>query len=128
MSRSAIFAITPLDGKCKNLQMPLTSLLHISQPSYLRKLTYIKLLAKRDHQITSVSLFRQSRPSSNSPIALSETLFASLELSFHQSQVFLSTNSYTLLSHTSSIQHIVSFTQSVPLPSQTHLFSLSYYP
>ena len=41
---------------------------------------------------------------------------ASLELSSQQSQVFLSTNSYTILSNTSSIQHTVSFTQSVPLP------------
>ena len=44
--------------------------------------------------------------------------FASLELSFHQSQVIFSTNSYTILFITSSIQHTVSFTQSVPLPSQ----------
>ena len=44
--------------------------------------------------------------------------FASLELSSHQSQIFLSTNFHTILFNSSSIQHTVSFTLSVPLPPQ----------
>ena len=53
---------------------------------------------------------------------------ASLELSSYESQVFLSTNSYTILSYTSSIQHTVSFTQSIPLPPQNTPASLIHTP
>ena len=105
------------------------NLLHKSQPSYLTQ-AYLYQTHWQNAIIRSplsFSLFRHSHPSSNSPIALSETLCASLELSSHQSQVFLSTNSYTILSNISSIQHTVSFTQSLPLPPQNQPL-LSFIP
>ena len=51
------------------------NLLHKSKPSYLRKLIYVKPTGKtRSSDHLCLSLFRHSHPSSNSPIALSETL------------------------------------------------------
>ena len=92
--------------------------LHKSQPSYLRKLIYIKPTGKTrssDHLSLSSATHIQAQVLRS---LFPKRFSASLELSFHQSQVFLSTNSYTILSNTFSIHHTVSFTQSDPLPPQ----------
>ena len=102
------------------------NLLHKSLSSYLRKLIYIKPTGKTgssDHLCLSLPplTFKLTQ---NHRSLFPKRFSASLELSFHHYQVFLLTNSNTILSNTSSIQHTVFFTQSVPLPPQnTHILS-----
>ena len=88
-------------------------------------LNWLKPISKLDHPITSVSLSSANHIQAQNLRSLFPKRFsASLELSSHQSQLFLSTHSYSVLADTSSIQQTVSFTQSVPLlPQNTPLLS-----
>ena len=103
----------------QRIQFKIVSIiLHHSQPSYLRKLISIKTPGKirsSDHLCLSSATHIQAQILQS---LFPKRFFTSLQLSSHQSQVFLSINCYTILFNTSSIQHTVSFTQSVPLPPQ----------
>ena len=102
----------------QRIQLKIVSIIYNLNPVTLASLSIWNPLANsifRSH----LSLFSATHIQSQILRShFSKRFSASLELSSHQSQVFLSTNSYTHLSNTSSIKHTVSFTQSVPLPPQ----------